>query len=894
MLHAPLLIPPSAPFWEQLADALAESEHFGPVRRDGPPDFSAIRVVVPTFAHAQLLKAALTRRFDGTLVPPRITTLSSWLRLLPPAASAPVGPSGRLMALYSELRQHGWLKKLFSARRNTDLLPLAQTLLALTDEITQSLLPTLGAPDAAGRRWQQALEQFPAPVRHLLSDESQLVWSIWKTQLDGNDPQVAQYAQMMRLADSAAEPLVWVSPIEPDPFSRAFLERYGARQAVLPVLLDWRAGALEPAYGTAWTELADAGDAQDLPPSFGTPANIKLHKARGLESQALQGAQTIVDWLSAGKTGIAVIAQDRVAARRIRALLERAQIYVSDETGWKLSTTRAAAALAALIEAIATRGDTVALLDLLKSPFLFAGRADKAERIMAIELTLRRANARGGWEALTQVLTPLPAERALVAAIGTQAGLFGGRRTLGQWLTQTRATLDALDMRAALEPDAAGAQVLSMLETIEADCEEVSQQFSFAEWRSLLNTQLETTSFVPPRVDQRVMMMPLNGARLRSFDAVLMVGADADHLPSQPNETLFFANAVRRELGLSTRESLQRQQLRDFTELLQANPDVVLSWQSHKDGEPNAVSPWIARLMLTLEQHRLAPLAWHEPVLAQRQLVSTPPSRPAPAAAHLVPAKLSASAYNKLIECPYQFFATRMLRLSVLEDLSEMPEKRDYGDWLHRILNLYHEQVRDQQVASPERAALLAKISEDVFAKVLAASPAALGYYARWRKVMPAYLAWSEAREADGWVFVKGEENGEHVLHTEAGDVLLHGRIDRIDCNRDGEFAVLDYKAKNLKALSDKLKEGEDQQLAFYGLIAGVPVTSAHLVALELTKEKVADVGPDNYGERKLALENHIKLSVVSIAQGARLPAHGIESVCQYCDVRGLCRKGNW
>src|SRR3954468_2375313 len=106
MLHDPLLIPPSAPFWEQLAGALAGSEHFGPARRNGPADFSATRVVVPTFAHAQLLKAALAARLDGAFIPPRVTTLSAWLHLLPPAPGAAVaaGPSGRLMALYSELR----------------------------------------------------------------------------------------------------------------------------------------------------------------------------------------------------------------------------------------------------------------------------------------------------------------------------------------------------------------------------------------------------------------------------------------------------------------------------------------------------------------------------------------------------------------------------------------------------------------------------------------------------------------------------------------------------------------------------------------------------------------------------------------------------------------------
>jgi ATP-dependent helicase/nuclease subunit B len=81
-----------------------------------------------------------------------------------------------------------------------------------------------------------------------------------------------------------------------------------------------------------------------------------------LEQEAQFAAQTILDWLQQGKSHIALIAQDRVAARRIRALLERAQVYVADETGWKLSTTRSAAALAAWFEVVATRADTEAIL----------------------------------------------------------------------------------------------------------------------------------------------------------------------------------------------------------------------------------------------------------------------------------------------------------------------------------------------------------------------------------------------------------------------------------------------------------------------------------------------------------------------------------------------------
>lgn len=904
MMLSPILIPPAADFWMRAAQAILATqarEQLLPVAQQ-VHDLSALCVVVPTFYHGQYLKAALAQTLQCAFIPPRIITMTMWLSMMRPDPDAPAIASGseRLMSLYAGLRGHAWLKKLFSTRRNTDLLPLAQTLLTLSDELTQALLPTVQmAPDAAEACWQQALAELPPPALKLLADESQLVWTIWKSQLDTNDATAARFAQMMRLAAQAQSALVWISPVEPDALEAAFLAAYGERQPVLPIMLDWRAEAVDATCLSAWHELLAETDAPaDSAPSrqvgITTPAGLSLCQAGSLEDEALRGAQTVVDWLQNGKSAIAIVAQDRVVARRMRALLERAQVFVADETGWKLSTTRAAAALAAWFELVSSRAETMALLDFLKSPFLFPELGDKSAQVMTIERALRRANVLGGWAAAANALSAAPAEQALLRQIAQQAGLFARSRSLSAWIETTCGILDALGMRAALQDDAAGQQVWTLLETLAEDCTGVAEPFSAAEWRAFVSLQLEETAFVAPNIDARVVMLPLNGARLRSFDAVLLVGADARHLPSQPGETLFFANAVRAELGLVTRESRQRQQLRDFTELLLANRQVVLSWQAHQNGEPNPLSPWVERLELTLARAGAGPLPRHQVTIPQQELHPLPQAMPAPAAAHIPPLKLSASGYNSFVACPYQFFATRMLQLSVLDELSDMPEKRDYGGWLHAILNTYHATLRDDGCAPAARAALLQHISQQTFDAELAKNAAALGFYARWQKVMPAYLDWANAREADGWQFVMGEQAFEKTLRWPGGEIVLNGRIDRIDENADGERAVLDYKTRNQMSLSAKLKEGEDHQLPFYGLLSDAPVGTAHYVALELSKDKTGDASAPRYADWQSALETEIVRNMRAITQGAGLPANGTESVCQYCEVRGLCRKGAW
>lgn len=919
MLHPPELIPASQAFWQHAAQAFLRAAAKQGWALEQGRDFSAVRVIVPTYQHAHLLLKALGGLLPGNFIPPRTQTVFALLEMQNPDVAlqnekkAVGDTSERLMSLYGELRQHAWLKKIFGARRNTDLLPLAQILLTLSDELTAALLPTVGKnKDRLEKDWQAALAQLPAPAQALLSEESQLVWTVWQSQLDGNDPQVKRYAQLLQIAAQAREALVWIAPTTPNAMELSFLQAWAKKQTVMQISLDWRAQALPQPYYHAWPGLQDTGphlQHQQALTEYVDTSHIRLCRAGSLEDEAVQGAQTIIQWLQAGKQNVAVVAQDRVVSRRIRALLERADVLVADETGWKLSTTRAAAAISSWLEVVTTRADTMALLDFLKSPYLLWTDTDneasqdqiaaKADLVMHIEIILRRANVLGGWES---VLAALDATKDSATAgrwlrsMARQAGHFSGAHNLAEWSALTLQVFYDLSMFNALQADAAGAQIVQLLQKLQSACADLKTTFSFAEWRALMNLQLESTAFVFAHTDKRVIMLPLNGARLRPFDAVLLVGADAAHLPSQASEILFFANAVRRECSLETRESRQQQQLRDFAELLLSNTEIVLSWQGSMNGEHNPVSPWLEQLGLTLERTQQTALDSRALDLPARSMQATPQSMPAPSAPALLPTSLSASGYASLVVCPYQFFAGRMLGLSSLNELSDMPEKRDYGDWLHAILKRFHEELKAAQAVMlhTDKEVLLKKISGDFFDEILQKSPAALAYSVRWNKVIPAYVAWLQSHEEAGWQFEMGEIKNEKVLEWQGGQIILKGRIDRIDQHTSGEMAVLDYKTRNLVDLRNRLKQGEDHQLPFYGLLTDLPVSNASYIALELSQGKAGQVDADDFDRWVSELAQAIKTSMAALQKGAPLPAYGVENACQYCEMRGLCRKGAW
>jgi len=911
-------IPPGAQFWAQAAQRLIERS------AECSAPLSVCMVVVPSPAHGVLLKQALSEQLGHSFIPPLIGTLDDYLRLQPPddAADAPASKTERLLALYASLRQTPWLKKLFAARRNTDLLPLAQTLIAMSDELTAALLPSaLLQPDSVDDRWRSALAQLSPRGVTLLSDEAQLVWQLWQVERDARDPGVNRHAALQRMAGQASAPLTWFAATKPDAIETTFLTTWSQRQPVEQIEIDWRAQAVPTLYAHSWPELLstdasrpDASDpfstaprlSKDVHPSATLEAvsngavtpevtikgRVALCPAVSMEQQAQSAAQLIVDWVVAGHQRIAVIPQDRLVARRLRALLERADIVVADDTGWKLSTTRAASVLHAWIMLASSGGDVMRLLDFVQSPFQQHPAYEDVAQRKSMEAALIGAGIGAGWEAIADALVAQPAMRDWVIGLAREAQRYKAARSITAWVQSTQQVLEFAGFARAMAEDSAGAQVLAMLAQLAAHTEHLQQTFSLAEWRALVDLQLEQTVFNAARDDVRVMMVPLSASLLRQFDAAIVLSVDAEHLPSRSSEILFFADAVRRELNLETRAQRQTEQLRQFAALLISCPEVVLCWQAKRDGENVAPSPWIERLGLTLSLTDQAALPLVQPEIAEISLSPQPLQPPTPSAPMLLPKTLSASGYNTLVICPYQFFASRMLALSPPDELIELPERRDYGQWLHQILHHYHEALRQDKTPADQRLALMTSISDAVFDQVVLSNPAALSFRARWLKRQAPYVTWANQQEQDGWQFAFGEQSYERLIEWEQGSVKLIGKVDRVDQHVSGDSRVLDYKSGRKRSLQTRIAEREDHQLPFYALLVDPAPESAAYVTIDETQPAMVEA--TDLADWRQALVQRLRDQLTAIGQGAALPANGTLQNCGRCTMRGVCRKGLW
>lgn len=654
------------------------------------------------------------------------------------------------------------------------------------------------------------------------------------------------------------------------------------------------------------------------------------HEARAIDLQVRQ-------WLLAGKTRIAIVTENRRLARRVRALLERAGIQLADAAGWALSTTSAAAALERWLECLEEDFAHLPLLDLLKSPFVFADADTEQHRLatwrleqdiirhenIARNLNRYRAHAHDRRKRLANQadITPLlDLFDRLEAAAAPLQTLRRGRYPAARWIAALQQSLQQLAMDRALEQDAAGSRLVQLLEKLAGGVDEGAFELAWGEFRTWLGRHLERTHFRPRPTQQRVRLLGLAQSQLQQFDALILAGAEQESLPGHPAISPFFNQQVRHELGLPQRETHYAERFYHIRRLLEAAPAMLVTARAEQDGEPVVVSHWLEHL-LTLHQQ-----AWPEQSLLAATLAAqanaadgfqvahepavplpSPSVQPVPVLeADLLPPGFSPSDYQQLLDCPYQYYAARALQLKPPEEIREALSKADYGERVHRCLQALHTPVPglpepfDVPFEPANRTAAIERleaISEAVFADVLADNFEHQAWLGRWRAFIPGYIDWQIARRQGGWRVSQTELRCEGQL----GAVAIRGRLDRIDRADEGQ-AILDYKTGNTIPKPAEVSRGEAIQLPFYALLQQqqdpdqpvLEVAYLHFDKADKPLKLNCSLAADELQPLGEAVGERLQTLVNQIEAGQGLPAWGDTDTCNYCDMALLCRKPVW
>jgi ATP-dependent helicase/nuclease subunit B len=280
----------------------------------------------------------------------------------------------------------------------------------------------------------------------------------------------------------------------------------------------------------------------------------------------------------------------------------------------------------------------------------------------------------------------------------------------------------------------------------------------------------------------------------------------------------------------------------------------------------------------------------------------------------LIPQILSASAYQQLIDCPYQFYAARCLNLAPPDTVKEALEKSDYGQRIHQCLEAFHGDVAGlpgpfREKITPQNRqraiAMLERISGTVFSRDIEDNFMHRGWLKRWLPLIPLYIDWQMEQQNSGMPIATEIEIRAARLDEYTA---IRGRIDRIDESQD-QLSVIDYKTGQIPSTGDVMS-GETVQLPFYLMLllhqpqselAGrieqknLGVT-AQYVDLGDAAKVTARLSVTNDDLRPLAEQNQQRLVEVmqQLRKGQALPAWGDTKTCEYCEMDGLCRKECW
>ena len=249
-----------------------------------------------------------------------------------------------------------------------------------------------------------------------------------------------------------------------------------------------------------------------------------------------------------------------------------------------------------------------------------------------------------------------------------------------------------------------------------------------------------------------------------------------------------------------------------------------------------------------------------------------------------LPVPLSASAVEALDACPLRWFLERPAAAQ-----EQSTEQQGFGLVFHALA----EEVATG--ATPADIDVLMDRLDRVWDR--------LPFEARWqseqerraaRRALERFLVW-HGQHRDGRKFVAAEREFDTTLQVGGVDVRLHGYIDRVEVDADGQVFLVDFKTGK-KAKTPKEAE-QSAQLAVYQLAAENTEGLGETAGAELVYPRDEKESPTPTVVQQPALREQadpawapkLLAEVAGTVLTERFHASGDPAVCQHCSLRRAC-----
>lgn len=897
------------------------------------PDLTRLAILVPNATSSRALRSALLDHAEsdhqGLLLPP-IMTFPAWARQHS-HFNATENHLSELLDLVAALQKSETLRSLEQA----DSWSLAREMMELFDQLWLNEVSLPSDQEELTSRLRDAYQVVGRPPDQLGNEARiiHLLWTAW-SQGSGSFLSSGKYYReaLQHLAPAPETEAIYVcghdrlTAVEIEALKRLDQEVpvsiFSRPQSLMSLNMQASvssnppspyAAVLQEAFAQEKPTMAERAQACSLAyPQDPLKNRLFTFVAEQAEPHARGIDIQIRRWLKEGHQKIGLVTEDRKLARRVRALLEHAGIQVQDYSGWALSTTSAASTVGRWLECLNQDFHYLALLDILKSPFVCLKEASgKPDRIEDFEQFLHRHNIHNNLENYRRIADGEPDWLDMLEQVEQAAHPLQALRepTGGEYMRALLESLNLLGCQPRLASDEAGQQVLSELERMCFQLSQSETQLSKSQWNALLRWTLEQQNFRPRSSQDLVTLINLNHAHLARFDCLIVAGMDSRHYPGTDAAFLVFNDSVRGDLGLPTRTELKKLDLQRFLSLILSSEQVLLSYQKADQDEPLLPSIWWSQIDVfyrlaykaslkepSLPVLSLHPDAWvRPPELQVRETTSEVMPHP-PANLDLLPSNISASGHQALVDCPYRFYVRDMLRIREIDMIREEMDNIEFGSYVHQCLEAFHSDIPDAPgpwqglIDSCNTAAfeLLQEIGVH-FMGQLTPNPSNIVFLERWKSIARRYVEFQNLVEKHQSI-IEIEQKVEHKVDE---GLILRGRIDRMDEDQGGNRIVIDYKTGSKKISKGEVQSGEQVQLPSYALMAE-PVGRAEYWWLDQNSQEevpLTSVEEALLGALGQKVHNRLHKMFQDLRENHDMPAHGDKATCKFCYAQGVCRK---
>jgi ATP-dependent helicase/nuclease subunit B len=784
-----------------------------------------------------------------------------------------------------------------------------------TSSIGRELLAPSQAARLAARSWQR-LHDYLIPLdqlEHVDSPEAQalLVWS----------REFSRRCDALQAMDDARLSY-WMYDSGFIPTERLVLAGFDVLVPAVQRLIErWaEAGRIEIASDSAGegaVEVVAAADSAD-------EIELAAHWARSQLESGVSDIGVIVSDLQSRREEVRRVFENAFAPGQRHTHAGEVTVPVVVAAPAPLNSYPLVDAAVLVLRMAVGQGDSTLAGRLLRSPFIAGAEEERSRRALA-DLRLRdEQRDRWDWPAFERWAAVSHCERlSLLARELTSMVRSGfGATSPSEWTERFQTMLLRIGWPGDRTLTSVEHQTLAKFQDTLAEfgsLDAVATRMSVRQALHRFQELLRDTPFEPETGSASVTVIDAMTSAGMQFDALWVVGLQADRMPAPSNPDPLIPLDLQRAAGMpeaTAGGALQVSRLQ-LNRWLRSARSIVLSWPERDGDAELTVSPLIAHLKEGTRVAKTTPslresLFRHRPPMEMLRDDRAPPLTEGTASGGAAILELQS-------RCPFKAHAQLRLKAQPVSRVSLGVEPADRGGILHSVL-------QDIWGSLGTQDALLAMSDEDLASRVREAAQrcasSTLQPDSRVSERLAALEIESTVRQVMTLLAIEKQRPPFRVRFAEASERYSIGglnvtlRPDRIDELREGGELLIDYKlgASHLPAhwLDRTPLRPRSPQLPLYGLAHGAELRALAFVVLAAGKVEYrgwsdgAQVAPgvDPYPPKRLrvdlgdpmdwhALLDQWQFTLTRLAQrfvAGEAPVDPLQGECDHCHLSTLCR----